>query len=117
VGDQISLNKVTLIIYPAKELASTKQIFSKFLDVEPYVDQPYYVGYKVGDMEIGLDPNSQNPGPVTYIDVADIKNSIQEIIALGATMQQDVKDVGNGLLVASVKDKDGNILGFRQKPQ
>jgi predicted enzyme related to lactoylglutathione lyase len=111
------MNKVSLIVYPAKELASTKQIFGKFLGVEPYVDGPYYVGYKEGDMEIGLDPNAQNAGPVTYIDVADIKRSLQEIIALGATLQQDVKDVGRGLLVASVKDKDGNILGFRQIPQ
>jgi predicted enzyme related to lactoylglutathione lyase len=87
------------------------------LGVEPYVDQPYYVGYRVGDLEIGLDPNAQNAGPVTYIDVADIKSSLQEIIALGATMQQDIKDVTHGLLVASVKDKDGNILGFRQNPQ
>jgi hypothetical protein len=37
-------------------------------------------------------------------------------LKLGATLQQDVKDVGRGLLVASVKDKDG-ILGFRQNPQ
>ena len=111
------MTKVSLIVYPAKELVSTKQIFSKFLGVEPYVDGPYYVGYRVGGMEIGLDPNAQNAGPVTYIDVADIKSSLQDIIALGATMQQDVKDVANGLLVASVKDKDGNILGFRQNPQ
>jgi hypothetical protein len=111
------MNKVSLIIYPAKELASTKQIFSKFLGVEPYVDELYYIGYRVGDMEIGLDPNAQNAGPVTYIDVADIKSSLQEIIALGATLQQDIKDVARGLLVASVKDKDGNILGFRQNPQ
>ena len=111
------MNKVLLIVYPAKELAGTKQIFSKFLAVEPYVDGPYYVGYKVGDMEIGLDPNAQNAGPVTYIDVADIKSSLQEMLALGATLQQDVKDVAKGLLVASVKDKDGNILGFRQNPQ
>lgn len=111
------MNKVSLIVYRAKELAGTKQIFSKFLGVEPYVDGPYYVGYKVGDMEIGLDPNAQNAGPVTYIDVADIKSSLQEMLALGAILQQDVKDVANGLLVASVKDKDGNILGFRQKPQ
>lgn len=68
-------------------------------------------------MQIGLDPNAQNAGPVTYIDVADIKSSLQEMLALGAILQQDVKDVANGLLVASVKDKDGNILGFRQKPQ
>jgi hypothetical protein len=87
------------------------------LGVEPYIDEPYYVGYRVGDMEIGLDPNAQNAGPVTYIDIADIKSSLQEIIALGATLQQDIKDVARGLLVASVKGKDGNILGFRQNPQ
>jgi predicted enzyme related to lactoylglutathione lyase len=111
------MNKVLLIVYPAKELASTKQIFSKFLGVEPYVDGAYYVGFRVGDMEIGLDPYAQNAGPVTYIDVADIRSSLQEIIASGATLQHDVKDVARGLLVASVKDKDGNILGFRQTPQ
>jgi hypothetical protein len=85
------------------------------LGVEPYIDGPYYVGYKVGDVEIGLDPNAQNAEPVTYIDVADIKSSLQEMIALGATLLQDVKNVGSGLLIASVKDIDGNILGFRQK--
>ena len=110
------MNKISLIVYPAKELANTKQIFRGFLDVEPYVDGPYYVGYKVGDMEIGLDPNAQNAGPITYIDVTDIKKSLQEIMALGAVLQQDVKDVAKGLLVASVKDKNGNILGFRQHP-
>jgi predicted enzyme related to lactoylglutathione lyase len=111
------MNKVSLIVYPTKELSSTKQMFSKFLDVEPYVDEPFYVGYKVGEIEIGLDPNAQNAGPITYIDVADIKSALQEIVALGAILQQDVKDVAKGLLVASVKDKDGNILGFRQNPQ
>ena len=111
------MHKVSLIVYRAKELASTKQIFSKFLGEQPYVDSPYYVGYKVDDMEIGLDPNAQNAEPVTYIDVADIKSSLQEMIALGATLLQDVKNVGSGLVVASVKDKDGNILGFRQNPQ
>ena len=60
-------------------------------------------------MEIGLDPTAQNAGPVTYIDVADIKSSLQEIMALGATLQQDIKDVAKGLLIASVKDKDGNV--------
>ena len=28
-------------------------------------------------------------------------------MALGATLQQDIKDVAKGLLIASVKDKDG----------
>ncbi len=38
------MNKVSLIVFPVKELASAKQIFSKFLGVEPYVDAVYYVG-------------------------------------------------------------------------
>jgi predicted enzyme related to lactoylglutathione lyase len=54
---------------------------------------------------------------VTYIDVADIKSSLKEIIALGTTLQQDATDVAKGLLVESVKDKEGNILGFRQNPR
>ncbi len=111
------MNIITLIVYPAKELESTKQIFSNFLGVEPYVDGPYYVGYKVGDMEVGLDPNAQNAGPIIYIDVTDIKASLQEMIAAGATLQQDIRDVAQGLLIASVKDKNGNILGFRQFPK
>jgi hypothetical protein len=48
---------------------------------------------------------------------SDIKSSLQEMIALGATLLQDIKNVGSGLVVASVKDKDGNILGFRQNTQ
>ena len=111
------MNKVSLIVYPARELTVARKIFSRFLGVEPYVDGPYYVGYKAGDMEIGLDPNAQNEGPITYIDVSDIKSALQEIIASGATLQQDIKKVGGRLLIAAVKDKDGNTLGFRQDTQ
>jgi len=31
-------------------------------------------------------------------------------------MKQEVTDVGRGLLIATVKDVDGNILGLRQSP-
>jgi hypothetical protein len=37
-------------------------------------------------------------------------------LGAGAQSQQEVKDVGGGLLIATVKDADGNILGFRQSP-
>lgn len=48
---------VKLILYSVKDIAAAKKLFGTFLNAEPYVDQPYYVGYKVGDMEVGLTPN------------------------------------------------------------
>jgi predicted enzyme related to lactoylglutathione lyase len=52
---------------------------------------------------------------VSYIDVEDIQSSLKELVAAGAAVHMDVKNVGGGLLVAQVKDADGNILGMRQQ--
>ncbi len=104
-------NNIKLIVYPAKDLEKAKRIFSKFLDVEPYVDGPYYVGYKMGDQEVGLDPHGQ--AVICYIDVTDIKKSLQTLVDAGAVIQQDIKDVGGGLLIAQVKDANNNLLGLR----
>ena len=41
-------------IYPVKDLAQAKTLYSTLLGVDPYVDEPYYVGFRVGDQEIGL---------------------------------------------------------------
>ena len=104
-------SNIKLIVYPAKDLEKTKSIFGKFLGVEPYVDSPYYVGYKLSNLEVGLDPNGQSP--VCYADVTDIKSSLQILVNAGAVVQQEIKDVGVGLLVAQVKDSNGNVLGLR----
>ena len=34
---------------------------------------------------------------------------------VGAQIVQNVKDVGGGLLIAKVKDPDGNVVGLRQQ--
>jgi len=106
---------IKLIVYPVKDLEEAKTLYDKFLGVEPYADSPYYVGYKLGDLEVGLDPNGQ--AVVGYIDVTDIKGYLQTLLDAGATMHQDVKDVGQGLLIAQVKDANGNVLGLRQSPK
>jgi len=62
---------IKVLVYPAKDIEKAKKFFGKFLGAEPYVDSPYYVGYRIGDLEIGLDPNS-NIGPIAYMDVDDI---------------------------------------------
>jgi predicted enzyme related to lactoylglutathione lyase len=102
---------IKLIVYPAKDLEGTKALYSKFLGVKPYVDGPYYVGYKLGNLEVGLDPHGQ--AVICYIDVTDIKKSLQTLVDAGAVVQQDIRDVGGGLLVAQIKDANGNTLGLR----
>lgn len=42
-----------LFVYPVKNIAQAKTIYGALLGVEPYVDGPYYVGFRVGDQEIG----------------------------------------------------------------
>jgi predicted enzyme related to lactoylglutathione lyase len=105
---------IKLIVYPVKDIEKAKAFYGKFLDVEPYVEGPYYVGYRVGDQEVGLDPNSKI-GPIAYTDVKDIKSSLQTMVKVGAEVVQDVKEVGGGLLTAQVKDIDGNVVGLRQQ--
>ena len=108
------VRNIKLLVYPVKDVEKAKAFFGKFLDTEPYVASAYYVGYKVGELELGLDPNSK-VGPIAYTDVKDIKNSLQAMIEVGAEIVQDVKDVGGGLLIAKVKDADGNVVGLRQQ--
>jgi predicted enzyme related to lactoylglutathione lyase len=106
---------VKLLVYPAKDLDASKTLFKAFLGIEPYVDGEYYVGYKADNMEVGLDPNGQEI--IAYIEVEDIKESLQTLLDAGAATHQEVKDVGGGMLIAQVKDANGNVIGLRQLPQ
>ena len=109
------MNKgIKTVIYPSKDVTKAKTLFSKLLGVEPYADQPYYVGFKIGDQDIGLVPNSPEAGMTAFYHVDDIKGSLQILLDAGAEIIQDIKNVGGGRLIASVKDKDGNIIGLIQ---
>jgi predicted enzyme related to lactoylglutathione lyase len=107
-------SNLKLLVYPVKDVEKAKLFFTRFLDTEPYVASAYYVGYKVGEMEVGLDPNSKT-GPIAYIDVEDIKSSLQAMTQASATIVQDIRDVGGGLMIAQVKDASGNVVGLRQQ--
>jgi predicted enzyme related to lactoylglutathione lyase len=109
------MNKgVKTIIYPVKDITQAKTLFRKLLGVEPYSDQPYYVGFKIGDQDIGLVPNSPEAGMTAFYHVDDIKNSLQILVDASAEIIQNIKNVGGGRLIASVKDKDSNIIGLIQ---
>ena len=68
---------IRTVIYPVKDLGRAKALFSKLLGVAPYADTAYYVGFRVGEQEIGLDPNGHKAGMTAYYHVDDIKKSLQ----------------------------------------
>jgi predicted enzyme related to lactoylglutathione lyase len=114
---QLMNHGIRTIIYPVKDAGRAKGLFGKLLGSEPYVDQPYYVGFRVGEQEIGLLPNGHvtgMSGPLAYFHVDDIKKALEVLVKEGAQIQQPVKDVGAGKLVASIKDADGNPIGLLQ---
>jgi predicted enzyme related to lactoylglutathione lyase len=110
---------IRTIIFPVRDLARSKAMFSASLGLEPYVDQSYYVGYRVDGQEIGLDPNGHGrgmTGPVAYWHVDDLERSLKSLLDAGAEAQQPVTEVGHGKVIATVKDGDGNVIGLLQQP-
>ncbi|HLL79616.1 MAG TPA: VOC family protein [Ktedonobacteraceae bacterium] len=110
---------ISVVIYPVRDITQAKALYSTLLGVEPYADAAYYVGFRVGDQEIGLDPQGHNKGltgPIAYFLVEDIRASLRSLLEAGAQPLQEVQDVGGGKLIASVKDTDGNITGLMQEP-
>ena len=107
------------IVFPVKDLTRAKTLFGTLVGAAPYADEAYYVGFRVGDQEIGLDPNGHSQGmtgPVGYWHVEDIEKSLGLLLDAGAETQQAVRDVGGGKLVATVTDPDGNVIGLVQSP-
>jgi predicted enzyme related to lactoylglutathione lyase len=110
---------IRTIVFPVKDLTRAKTLFGTLVGAAPYADEAYYVGFRVGDQEIGLDPNGHSQGmtgPVGYWHVEDIEKGLELLLDAGAETQQAVRDVGGGKLVATVTDPDGNVIGLVQSP-
>jgi predicted enzyme related to lactoylglutathione lyase len=88
---------IRTVVYPVKDIARAKTLYGTLLGVEPYTDQAYYVGFRIGDQEIGLDPNGHKAGMTTYYHVDDIRQSLQSLVDAGAQVQQEIRmSVGEG---------------------
>lgn len=108
---------IKTVLHPVTDLTKAKAVYTALLGIEPQADSPYYVGYDTAGQHIGLVPNGGPQGlttPVAYWHVADIEAKLAEMTAAGATVKEGPRDVGNGRLVATVTDPDGNDLGILQ---
>ena len=105
-------------IYPVTDLAAARDWYARVLDLQPYFDEPFYVGFNVGGFELGLIPDGQpgTSGPQPLWGVADADAALARLIELGATPLDPVTDVGGGIKVAAVVDPSGNRFAIIENP-
>jgi predicted enzyme related to lactoylglutathione lyase len=111
------MGEAQLIVYPTKDVEKAKKLFTSLLGTEPYVDEPYYVGYRTEGHEIGLDPHGSSNGPIAYWDTEDIAAKVAELAGVGWHVTSDARNVGGGMLVAQLSDGNGSTIGLRQSPR
>jgi predicted enzyme related to lactoylglutathione lyase len=114
------LQGLRTVIYRVGDLERAKEWFSALLGFGPYFDEPFYVGFNVGGYELGLDPDASDAragdSVVTYWGVADARAALARLVELGARERTGVQDVGGGVLVATVEDPFGNVVGIIENP-
>jgi len=109
-------------IYKVPDLAAAKAWYARAFDVQPYFDEPFYVGFNVGGYELGLMPEEEPAGAktdnvLTYWGVEDIGADYRRFLDLGATGHAEPANVGGAIVVASVADPWGNVIGLIFNPE
>jgi predicted enzyme related to lactoylglutathione lyase len=110
------------VVYPVTDLAQARTWYADLLAVQPYFDEPFYVGFNVGGFELGLDPDTSalkpgSAGGLAYWGVPEIRAALDRAVELGATELSEPREVGGGIKVAEIRDPFGNAIGLIENPQ
>jgi predicted enzyme related to lactoylglutathione lyase len=110
------------VIYMVSDIAAAKAWYSKVFQTEPYFDEPFYVGFNIAGYELGLHPQEKSTieksdSVLTYWGVADVEFEFNRMIEMGATAHENPTNVGGEIVVASLKDLWGNIIGLIYNPE
>lgn len=109
-------------IYKVNDLSAAKDWYSGVFQTKPYFDEPFHVGYNIAGYELGLQPDetpySEKTGNVLiYWGVDNIKEEFDRFIEAGATMHEEPTNVGGEIVIGSVKDPWGNVIGLIYNPE
>ena len=107
-------------IYKVSDIEKAKTWYSSILGIDPYFNEPFYVGFNVAGYELGLQPDEKNEakvdGVITYWGVNDVQEVFQNLLACGALCYEEPTEVGGGIIVAAVKDPWDNVIGIIYNP-
>ena len=107
--------------YKVNDLENAKKWYTFAFETKPYFDKPFYVGFNIGGYELGLQPEDtpdaeKGENVLTYWGVSDIIAVFSRLVGLGAQPHEEPQNVGGEIMVASVKDPWGNIVGIIYNP-
>ncbi|MEO9803224.1 MAG: VOC family protein [Reichenbachiella sp.] len=108
-------------IYKVGDINTAKKWYSDAFQSKPYFDEAFYVGFNIAGYELGLQPEEEPTtnkaeSVINYWGVEDIEGEFNRFLELGATMHEKPTNVGGALVVASIKDPWGNIIGLIYNP-
>lgn len=108
-------------IYKVADLNAAKAWYAQAFETEAYFDEPFYVGFNIGGYELGLlaeeSPTTDKVDSVlTYWGVEEITKEYDRLLSLGATSHEAPNNVGGELMVATVRDPWGNLVGLIYNP-
>lgn len=109
------------VVYKIPNLTKAKEWYAKAFNTQPYFDESFYVGFNIGGYELGLLPYEgeeviHGNASTVYWGVEDIGTALERLINLGATLEEEPSDVGDGVTVATIKDPWNNLIGLIYNP-
>lgn len=135
------LRGLSTVTFYADDVSAAQRWYTEFLGVEPYFFNPpqpaapVYVEFRLGDLqhELGIVDRRFAPAgeagaesgadagvrtgagagqPITYWHVDEVEEVFARLLALGATLHEELTERGPGFVTASVVDPFGNVLGI-----
>ncbi len=107
-------------IYKVYDMTEATAWYTQVLGIEPYFNEPFYVGFNIGGYELGLQPqegDTNKPDSVmTYWGVEDVEATHAMLLSAGALPHEEPTEVGGGIIVAAVKDPWDNVFGIIYNP-
>ncbi len=110
------------VAYQVPDIEEAKKWYTSIFETTPYFDEPFYVGFNIGGYELGLVPEETteklcDSKVLVYWGVADIEASYDRMLHNGALKHEAPHNVGGAIVVASVKDPWGNLIGLIYNPE
>ncbi len=107
-------------IYKVSDIKKAAAWYTKAFKVKPYFDEPFYVGFNIGGYELGLQPeegsSAKGDHVVSYWGVEDVEKEYLRFLEAGAKEHEKPQNVGGDIVVATVKDPWGNVIGLICNP-
>lgn len=110
------LKGIRTVVYHAHDIDKAKKWYADFTGVQPYFDEPFYVGFQINGFELGIDPDmtliESGNHSCAYWSVDNLERAVTKALALGAELIFPIAHVGGNIQTATLSDPFGNFIGL-----